>query len=275
MPGMKKMKMIREHSNIREYVVPGTFGDNEVRVTSFPPKEPNGVQVVLLHGVHSSANMGENNKFRFLSELLSGRGYAPWLVETSRKVRNRNDFSNDVPLWIREAFSGKTFVQEQQDVFNAISEISGEMPDRPIWIWGFSLGGIIALSAAADNIKRNAGEGSPLPERIILSGTGLVAYKEVEERMMSLPVLSTLRSEIDTDMLAHVKAKGLISFRGSCDEIFSEESCLGVLREASIPESEKHYFVIEGADHSFRSRYGKADPGVMEEMVGLLARTWS
>ena len=131
MPGMKKMRMIREYSNIREYVVPGTFGDNEVRVTSFPPKEPNGVQVVLLHGVHSSANMGENNKFRFLSELLSGRGYAPWLVETSRKVRNRNDFSNDVPLWIREAFSGKTFAQEQQDVFNAISEISGEMPDRP------------------------------------------------------------------------------------------------------------------------------------------------
>ena len=270
------MRKIREYSNVREYVVPGTFGDNEVRVTSSLPKEPpNGVQVILLHGVHSSANMDENNKFRFLAELLSERGYAPWLVETSRKARNRHDLSNDVSLWIKEAFSGKTFAQEQQDVFNAISEIGREVPDRPIWIWGFSLGGIIALSAAADDMKRNAAEGSPLPERIILSGTGLVAYKEVEERMMSLPILSTLRSEIGADMLAHVKAKRLISGRGSCDEIVSEESCVGVLHEASIPESEKHYFVIDGADHSFRSRYGKADPGVMEEMVGLLAKTWS
>ena len=274
MLGINRMKMIREHSNIREYLINGTFGDNKVRVTASLPNEPNGVQVVLLHGVHSSANMGENNKFRLLAELLSGRGYTPWLVETSRKVRNRHDFSNDVPGWIREAFSGKTFAQEEQDVFNALSGISGEMPGKPIWVWGFSLGGIIALSAAGDKINLPAGEEYPLPEKVILSGTGLVAYKEVEDRMMSLPVLSTLRSEISADMLSHVKAKGLISFRGSCDEIFSEESCLGVLREVRIPDSEKHYFIIRGADHSFRNRYGKADPGVMEEMVEHLARTW-
>ena len=79
---------------------------------------------------------------------------------------------------------------------------------------------IIALSAAADDYEAQCGGRISLPERIILSGTGLVAYKEVEERMMSLPILSTLRSEIGADMLAHVKAKRLISFRGSCDEIF-------------------------------------------------------
>ena len=260
---------------IQEYVFPGTFGDKEVRVASCIPKDPNGVHIALLHGVHSSANMGEHNKFRLLSKLLSDRGYTPWLVETSRKIRNRQDFSNDVSRWIKKAFSGKTFAQEQQDVSSAICGISAANVGKPVWIWGFSLGGIIALSAAADNINCRIKDGSQVPERVILSGTGLVAYEDVEARMMSLPVLSTLRSEITADMLSNVSARGLISFRGSCDEIFSEESCLGVLREVSLPDREKHFFIIEGADHSFRSRYGKADPKIMKEMVDQIAKTWA
>lgn len=261
--------------NIQEYVFPGTFGDKEVRVASCIPKEPNGVQIVLLHGVHSSANMGEHNKFRLLSKLLSDRGYTPWLVETSRKIRNRQDFSNDVSRWIKKAFSGKTFVQEQQDVFNALCGISRADEGKPLWIWGFSLGGIIALSMAADNIN-SLPEGGCLrvPEKIILSGTGIMAYEDVEARMMSLPILSTLRTDIKGDMLSHVKVKGIISFRGSCDEIFPLESCLGVLREVRIPQKYKHFFIIEGADHSFRSRYGKADPEIMKEMVDHIAKTW-
>ena len=196
-------------------------------------------------------------------------------METSRKIRNRQDFSNDVSQWIKKAFSGKTFAQEQQDVFNAICDIRAATSGNPLWIWGFSLGGIIALSAAADNINCLIKDGSQVPERVILSGTGIVAFKEVEERMMSLPVLSTLRSEIKEDMLSHVKVKGLISFRGSCDEIFSEESCMGVLTEVSLPDREKYFFIIEGADHSFRSRYGKADPKIMKEMVDRIAKTWA
>lgn len=264
-----------EFDNISEYILPGTFGDMEVRVSSFSPKSPIGVNMVLLHGVHSNANMGQHNKFRFLAEILSGRGFTPWLVETSRKVRNRQDYSNDVSLWIRKAFSGKTFAQEREDVFNAICQIRSKAEICPIWIWGFSLGGIIALSAAADMIDCGDKNGSSVLERVILSGTGLVAYRDVEERMMSLPVLSTLRSEIPPDMLSHVRAKGLMSFRGSCDEIFSEESCLGVLREVNMPERDKYFFTIEGSDHSFRSRNGKADPGIMKEMVDHITKAWT
>lgn len=263
-----------EYSNIQEYVTSGTFGDKEVRVASCLPKIPNGIQVVLLHGVHSSANMGEHNKFRFLSELLSEKGYTPWLVETSRKIRNRQDFSNDISQWIKKAFTGKTFAQEQQDVFNAICDIRTATPGKPLWLWGFSLGGIIALSAAAENINCRTEDCPLIPERVILSGTGFVAYEDVEARMMSLPVLSTLRSRIASDMLSYVKVKGLISFRGSCDEIFSVESCLRVLREVSLQKGDKHFFLIEGADHSFRNRYGKADPEIMKEMVDQIAKTW-
>ena len=259
---------------IQEYVFPGTFGDKEVRVASCIPKDPNGVHIVLLHGVHSSANMGEHNKFRLLSKLLSDRGYTPWLVETSLKIRNRQDFSNDVSQWIKKAFSGKTFAQEQQDVSNAICGICAANVGKPFWIWGFSLGGIIALSMAADNINSMQEGSLHVPEKVILSGTGIMAYEDVEARMMSLPILSTLRTEIKGNMLSHVKAKGIISFRGSCDEIFPLESCLGVLREVSLPDKDKHFFIIEGADHSFRSRYGKADPEIMKEMVDLITKTW-
>lgn len=269
------MIKISEYANISEYTLPGTFGDKEVRVSSSSPKSPIGVNVVLLHGVHSSANMGYHNKFRFLAETLSDRGFTPWLVETSRKIRNRQDFPNDVQQWIRKAFSGKTFAQEREDVFNAICEIRSESPICPIWLWGFSLGGIIALSAAAEMINCIDRDDFPVLERVIISGTGLMAYKDVEERMMSLPILSTLRSELPSDMLSHVKVKGLISFRGSCDEIFSEESCLGVLREINMPETSKHFFTIEGSDHSFRSRNGKADPNIMKEMVDHITRTWT
>jgi len=269
------MIKISEYDNISEYMLPGTFGDMEVKISSSSPKSPIGVNVVLLHGVHSSANMGQHNKFRYLAEILAGRGFKPWLVETSRKIRNRQDFPNDVSRWIRKAFSGKTFAQEQKDVFNAICGIRLEETGCPIWIWGFSLGGIIALSAAADMINCSDKDSCPYFEKVILSGTGLVAYKDVEERMMSLPVLSTLRSELPPDMLSHVRTKGLMSFRGSCDDIFSEESCLGVLREVSLPERDKYFFTIEGADHSFRSRNGKADPKIMEEMVDHITKTWT
>ena len=263
------------YANINEYVLPGTFGDMEVKVSSSSPRSPIGVNVILLHGVHSSANMGQHNKFRFLAEILSDSGFTPWLVETSRRIRNRQDFPNDVTQWIRKAFSGKTFAEERTDVFNAICGIRSEAAGCPIWIWGFSLGGIIALSAAADMINCPDESGPSVLERVILSGTGLVAYKDVEERMMSLPILSTLRSEIPPDMLSHVRAKGLISFRGSCDEIFSEESCLGVLGEVNIPKRDKYFFTIEGADHSFRSRNGKADPGIMKEMVDHITNAWA
>lgn len=252
-----------EYGNIREYLTAGVFGDMEVRISTSSPAFSNGVDVLLLHGVHSSANMGEHNKFRYLADILSDRGFTPWLVETSRIIRNRQDFSGDVSQWIKGAFTGKTFAQEERDVFNAIRGIRSISEGCSFWLWGFSLGGIIALSAAAFAEEKK-------PERIILSGTGIRAYEETEERMMSLPILSTLRSDMRPEMLSNVRTEYVVSFRGTKDDIFSEESCKEVLKEIHIPEDKKYFRSVQGADHSFRSRYGKADPSIMNEMVDCL-----
>jgi len=256
-------------------ILPGTYGDREVRLCHCLPAYPNGIQVVLLHGVHSSANMGVHNKFRHLAELLSMKGYAPWLVETSRKIRNRYDFADDIDGWIKNAFDGKTFLQEQEDVFIAIRRVLSVSSGCPLWLWGFSLGGIIAVSAAASGaiVASNAPDG-PVIDKIILSGTGLNAYEKVEDAMMTMPVLSTLRTSIPYDITSDVKTGGVISFRGSDDEIFSEASCRDLVRKINISEDLKYFYTVQGANHSLRDRNGRSDPGIMEEMVDYIVKIW-
>ncbi len=183
------MKKRLEYANIQEYVTSGTFGDKEVRIASCSPKISNGIQIVLLHGVHSSANMGEHNKFRFLSELLSEKGYTPWLVETSRKIRNRHDFSNDVSQWIKKAFFQERPLGIRSSRMSSTQYVTSgqQRREKPLWVWGIFSWRDHSPFAVAKNINCLRPDGSDFPEKVIVSGTGLVAYEDVEARMMSLP----------------------------------------------------------------------------------------
>lgn len=243
----------------------GTFGDGEVRLCRCEPAAANGVNVVLLHGVHSSANLSRHNKFRHLADVLADSGFASWLVETSRRVRDKHVYGSDMAAWIRDAFSGKTFPQEQEDAFAGIREVFRRVKKQRVWLWGFSLGGIIALSAAAV---------LPAVEKIILSGTGLVSFPNVEKYIPTTPILSTLRSTLSPDTIQRVKANGLISFRGSKDEVFPESSCRELFNAIPLPPEAKHFFVVEGSDHSMRMRDSKACPQIMDEMVSCIVKTW-
>ena len=159
-------------------------------------------------------------------------------------------------------------MQEQEDVFIAVRKVLEEAKGESLWLWGFSLGGIIALSAAAGGIVR---EGiSPVFDRLILSGTGLISYPQVEENMMKLPILSTLRTAISPEILLQTAAGKVIAFRGDRDEIFSKESCLDLLKRINIPDRDKFFHVIDRADHSLRTRDGAADPSIMDEMLDFL-----
>ncbi len=254
-------------------ILRGTYGDMEIHVRQCFPKSPNNIHIILLHGVHSSANIGLHNKFRYLAELLVDCGFTAWLVETSRKLRNRLDFADNIGGWIKGAFDGKTFAQEQEDFFMAIREIIRRVSPDPIWIWGFSLGGIIALSAAAGAIEPPDGK-QPAIDRIILSGTGLVAYQETESHMMKMPILSTLYSSLSQDMITRVRTNGCILFRGSEDEIFPEQSCLDLLEGIELPAESKYFHTVKGADHSLRLRNRKNAPDIMQEMVEFIVKTW-
>lgn len=228
--------------NHEKYIIPGTYGDKAVYLYHCIPEHVNGIDVVLLHGVHSSANLSVRNKFRNLAVLLMKKGFTPWLVETSRNVRLRYE-GEDVPEWVRRAFWGKTFAQEQEDVFRAIKEVLAKITAKAIWLWGFSLGGIIAASTTGQLALTDNSD--PTVEKLILSGTGLHAYPEIEQHMIKMPILSTLRETLSADMLSLVRVKEAVSFRGEF----------------------KVFFAIKGADHSLRLRNGKADCSILQEMV--------
>lgn len=240
--------------------LPSAFGDTGVRVSRLFPDSPDGTHALLLHGVHSSANLGHRNKFRHLAEILAARGVTPWLCETGRVSVSREEC--DEPLaWIEESFGGKTFGEEHDDCLAALNLVLAQKPAK-LWIWGFSLGGIIALLLAC------------LPDvhadRLILSGTGLTATPEAESLMMPMPILSTLRSTVAPDMVDHVRAGEVFAFRGTEDAVFTEEACRSLLGSIKIPDERKKFYAIEGADHSLKTRRGKHDPQIMDEMLSLM-----
>lgn len=253
------------HENI---TIEGFHGDREVRVCRCAPSAAGGVDVVLLHGVHSFANLSPQNKFRFLAELLTKEGFTAWLVETSRASRHRDE-AEDPGRWVDNAFGGKTFAQEQEEVFRAIREILKRNGGKQIWLWGFSLGGIIAASAAS---RITLPDGRPAVGRLIISGTGLWAYPQAEEEMLRLPILSTLREMLSPDMLGGVKTGGVVSFRGEYDEVFPEKSCREFIEKIDLPDEKKTFLTIAGADHSLRHRNGKSDTSIMKEMVDFLIK---
>lgn len=242
-------------------VLPSAFGDTGVRVSRLFPEEPDGTHALLLHGVHSSANLGHRNKFRNLAEILAARGVTPWLCETSRVSVSREECGDQPLAWIEESFGGKTFGEEHDDCLAALDLALAQKPAK-LWVWGFSLGGIIALLLACR-------PGVHI-DRLILSGTGLTATPEAENIMMPMPILSTLRSTVEPDMVGRVRADEVFAFRGTEDAVFTEEACRSLLGSIKIPDGRKKFYAIEGADHSLKTRGGKYDPLIMDEMLSLM-----
>lgn len=254
-------------SEITEYIVEGTFGDREVHVCRCEPDNFNGINVVLFHGVHSSANLSHFNKFRVIARLLVKHGFRPWLVETSRKTRDRDLYHRSMGAWIKAAFMGKTFPQEREDDFRAYRKICSLTEGETKWLWGFSLGGIIALSVAAGAADTEDFT-SPATDTVVVSGTGMSSYPEKDAFIMKLPILSTLEGEIDEHLLDKVSAERLISFRGENDEIFAAEKCIELVNSVTgIPSEAKKFVRIPGADHALRHRNGIKSPEIMEEML--------
>jgi len=248
-------------------VVEGTYGDKEVQISRCLPVHATGVDIVVLHGVHSSANLTPRNKFRFLAELLTEKGFMVWLVETSRGTREHLE-GESVENWAVRAFNGKTFAQEQEDALRALKEILRRNGGKAIWLWGFSLGGIIAVSAAG---LISLPGGAPAVDKLIISGTGLRVSLETERDTLKMPILSTLMETLTPDIFKRVGANSVMSFRGEFDEIFSLRSALDFIDSIGLPADKKTFFTIKGADHSFRHKKGRPDTAIIEEMVSHIS----
>ncbi|MDO4952267.1 MAG: hypothetical protein Q4E34_00390 [Synergistaceae bacterium] len=240
----------------------GSFGDRELRIEKAVPAKANGIQVVFLHGVFSSANLGSANKFRVLAGEMCKRGFTCWLTETSRNIHNRDDFE-DQGEWVRLAFAGKAYAQELSDAMKMVREVIRRTKGQPLWLWGFSLGGISACCCAAEpdiNVKR-----------LIVAGTGLYPKKKAEY-MFELPILNTLKQDADFDVMKKVRTDSFIAFRGQKDEIFPRKACEKLYDSIKTDRGRKLFCQLPYADHSIRCVNGVVKDRLMSEMAEIAAK---
>lgn len=240
----------------------GSFGDKELRIEKTVPAKANGIQVVFLHGVFSSANLGSTNKFRVLAGEMCKRGFTCWLTETSRNIHNRDDFE-DQSEWVRLAFAGKTYAQELSDAMKMVREVISRTKGQPLWLWGFSLGGISACCCAA--------EPDIDVRRLIVAGAGMYPKKRAEY-MFGLPIMNTLKQDISFDVVKKVKADSFIAFRGQKDEIFPKKACEKLYNSVKTERGRKIFYQLPGADHSIRCVNGAVNNRLMSEMAEIAAK---
>jgi len=262
------------------YAARGHFGDKTVRVFFSRPRTEAGRSpvFVLLHGVHGCADMSPENKYGRLAHMLNFQGAISAVVETSRLRRDRETFGDDRDSWAREAFRGKTFAADHADVLEGLSLVHSLFPENDLWIWGFSLGGIHAVIAAggsSETVLDAENHKAPLPEfpltGIVTSGSG-DRIRPGAKLSLELPILDSMPPEsILHEAAQNLSAGYFVSFYGSLDETFSEESCREIFREVPLPEARKVFHVIDGADHPFRHLYGQPSLKPLEMMTEKLA----
>ncbi len=146
------------------------YGDETVPVSFVERPGGRDVEplVVLLHGVHGCASPDPDNKYGDLTRMIVGAGAKAAIIETSRSRRDREAFGDDREAWARAAFEGKTFAMDHSDVLSGLELVSNHEKGGPLWLWGFSLGGLHAVMAAgADTPVIGELEG------LVLSGSGV------------------------------------------------------------------------------------------------------
>ncbi len=261
------------------YSAPGHFGDKTVRVFFSGPRNASGRSpvFVLLHGVHGCADMSPENKYGCLARMLHSRGAIAVVVETSRLRRDREAFGEDRDSWARAAFMGKTFAADHADVLEGLTLVHSLFPEKDLWLWGFSLGGIHAITAAGGSsqaILEKENHKAPLPEfpfsGIVTSGSG-DRVRPGAEGSLELPILDSMPPESILHEAARKLSAGyFVSFYGSLDETFSEESCRHIFDEVPLPQARKVFHIIDGADHPFRHLHGHPSLKPLEMMIEKL-----
>ena len=241
---------------------PGSFGDREVHLFFLRDKpEEKKPLYVLYHGVHGWAQPDESNKYGYLASGLARKGAVVCIAENSRLRRDRDSFGLDRTAWAHAAFAGKTFSMEIFDACSALAEAQKMYPERKTVLWGFSLGGLIALLMAGGEtgkFTKTLGAlpalASKGPRGLVVSGSGDEAVKS-KTGNLPLPILDTL-GEKSVLLRASSKADGLsfaLFFYGSRDGTFTEESSRRLFRLIPLPDDRKEFHIIPGADHSFRT----------------------
>ena len=262
---------------IKSKIALGSFGDREVRLY-FLEDEPEEKMplYVLYHGVHGWAQPKESNKYGYLASALARKGAVVCITENSRLRRDRETFGLDRTAWAHAAFTGKTFSMEIYDACSALAEAQKIYPGRKTILWGFSLGGLIALLMAGKETERYTRE-TGLPEPVLSVPHGLVVSGSGDETVKpntknpALPILDTMGEK--SVLLRASSGAGALSFAlffyGSRDGTFTEESSRRLFRPIPLPAERKEFHIIQGAEHSFKTVDDLPSVKPLEEMTEL------
>jgi len=253
---------------VTRYTAKGSYGDETVPVSFIekPGSREAEPLLVLLHGVHGCASADHGNKYGDLAHMIVTAGARAAIIETSRSRRDRETFGDDREAWAWAAFDGKTFDMDHSDVLSGLKMVRAHAKGSPLWLWGFSLGGLHAVMAGGADTPV-----IPELEGLVLSGSG-VRIRPEEEKALTLPILSTCRSQEELEAAARsMRTRRLVAFRGDMDETFSQASCRRFVDLAPLDPEAKHFYTIQGADHSFRHRNGQPSRKPLEEMMEILA----
>lgn len=250
----------------------GSYGDRLVKVTVVEKARPSAV-VCLLHGVYGAASEREGDKYWVLSQKLSDLGLSTCLVETSRKRRDKWTFS-DPQMWVQTAFSGKTYRQELYDQMSGVSEVMRAFPGLPLYLWGFSLGGINSLIIAGGQAEGLVSEEGYEPPRIgdisgvVVSGSG-DTLRSGSSFHMSLPIIDSICDQETLHRSCRYIDKGWVRFFwGDMDDTFNRESSYRLFD--LVTAEDKSFHVVTGADHSFRKRWNLPSSEPLDCMISEL-----
>lgn len=262
--------------NVETVSIRGSFGDERVLLhlagTDYP-----GPLVLLFHGVHGCADMTEGNKYGEIARLLLQQRIASCLVETSRLRRDRETFGEDRGRWAEEAFRGKTFSQDLWDIFAAFRHVQTRFPERALWPWGFSLGGIESLFLLGGTPPLVPGcEELPEPDVsgascLFLSGSGDTLRPAAQESR-KLPILDSLFAQASLHEAARrTRVRHLTAFYGSEDTTFPEEACRRLANLVHCEGENRRFLVLDGCDHPFRTLRGIPSQEPIRNMCAVVA----
>ncbi|MBP5211734.1 MAG: alpha/beta hydrolase [Pyramidobacter sp.] len=246
----------------RKSAIDGTFGAKTVLLTAGVIDRPRKA-ALLFHGVHSSSSSDPGNKYARIGTALAENGVMPILCETSRRVRNRHDYTDRPLEWILDAFRGKSYLDELDDCYRAYLAVRSLYRLLPLTLWGFSLGGLSALLIAG-GVASGTGKSEEL-DGLILCGSGDKVFSENKD-IFRLPILSTAQ-EGSEQLIAtgkNLRVNWARVFRGNEDSTFPRDACVRVYE--SLDVADKDFYEVPGSDHSFRLLHGSPSHVPLEEV---------
>lgn len=251
----------------------GSYGDRLVKVTALNGTGDPKTVVCLLHGVYGAASKRTGDKYWVLGNKLSSLGVSVCLVETSRMRRDKHDFA-DPEMWAEAAFSGKTYRQELYDQMSGLAAVKKAFPELSVCTWGFSLGGINSLIIAGGQGDDLVSEEGYVPpdvgdiSGVVISGSG-DSLRSNSSFQAPLPIIDSICHQDVLHRACRSIDRGWVRFFwGDMDDTFDRNSSLRLFD--LIGTKDKAFYVVRGADHSFRNKEGVPSVEPLDYMIAKL-----